>query len=247
MDFLQIDVSRREKVGSAHNARLRRDGAVPVVLYGLKKDTLPLTVKETDLQRFLRSGNRLVELKLGGDTRTAILREVQYDPISDDVLHADFVRVDKEQPIEDSVPIVYKGRPKGAGEGGVFQPLRDSIVVRSKPADLPRELVLEVEHLSLHEGIHAGDVKLAPGVTLVTPAKALLCVVTTVKVEAVAATPAEGAPAEPELIGRKPAEEEGEEGAAAGEKKGEAKPGEKAEAKGGEKAAKPEKKAAEKK
>lgn len=246
MDFLQIDVSRREKVGSAHNARLRRDGAVPVVLYGLKKDTLPLAVKEDALQRFLRSGNRLVELKMGGDTRTAILREVQYDPISDEVLHADFVRVDKEKPIEDSVPVIYKGRPKGAGEGGVFQPVRDHVVVRSKPADLPREFVLEVEHLGLHDGLHAGDIKLPAGVTLVTPAKALLCVVTTVKVEA-AATPAEGAPAEPELIGRKVAEEEGEEGAAAGDKKAEAKPGEKAEAKGGDKAAKAEKKPADKK
>ena len=227
MDFLQIEVNRREKVGTSHNLRLRRDGGVPVVLYGLKKETLALAMKDRDLQTFLRSGNRLVELKLAGVTRTAILREVQYDPISDAVLHVDFVRVDKEQEIQDTVPVIFKGRPKGAGEGGVFQPLRDHIEVRSRPADLPREIVLEVEHLGLHDGIHARDVKLPAGVKLVTPPAALLCVVTTVKVEAVAAAPAEGAPAEPELIGKKEAAEEGEE-AAAGEKKPEGKAGEKA-------------------
>jgi large subunit ribosomal protein L25 len=235
MDFVQIEVTRREKIGSGVSARLRRAGQVPVVLYGLKKDTLPLVVKDDDLQRFLRTGNRLVELKLGGDTRTAILREIQFDPINDDVLHVDFVRVDKDREIEDSVPVIYKGRAKGAGEGGVFQSLRDHVDVRCRPADLPKEIVLEVDHLGLHEGIHARDIKLPSGVTLVTPPQALMCVVTMVKVEAAPAVAAEGAPAEPELIGRKEAAEEGEEAAGegkAGEKKpaaaaGEKKPAEK--------------------
>jgi large subunit ribosomal protein L25 len=167
--------------------------------------------------------------------RTAILREVQYDPINDDVLHVDFVRVDKDREIEDSVPVIYKGRAKGAGEGGVFQSLRDHVDVRCRPAALPKEIVLEVDHLGLHEGIHARDIKLPEGVSLVTAPAALMCVVTMVKVEA-AATPAEGAPAEPELIGRKEAAEEGEEAAgddkkgdkkAAGDKAGEKKPAEK--------------------
>jgi large subunit ribosomal protein L25 len=249
MDFVQIEVTRREKPGSSVAARLRREGRVPVVLYGLKKETLPLVVTDNDLQRFLRTGNRLVELKLEGNVRTAILREVQYDPINDDVLHVDFVRVDKDKEIEDSVPVIYKGRAKGAGEGGVFQSLRDHVDVRCRPADLPKEFVLEVDHLGLHEGIHARDIKLPQGVTLVTPAAALMCVVTMVKVEAAPAVAAEGAPAEPELIGRKEAAEEGEE-AAGEEKKGEAKKagGEKAGAeKGGEKKAAEKKPAAEKK
>jgi large subunit ribosomal protein L25 len=244
MDFVQIEVTRREKIGSGVAARLRREGRVPVVLYGLQKETMPLIVTDADLQRFLRTGNRLVELKLDGNTRTAILREVQYDPISDDVLHVDFVRVDKDREIEDSVPVIYKGRAKGAGEGGVFQSLRDHVDVRCRPADLPKEIVLEVDHLGLHEGIHARDIKLPKEVTLVTPPAALMCVVTMVKVEAAPVVAAEGAPAEPELIGRKEAAEEGEE-AAGDEKKGEAKkPGAE---KAGEKKPAEKKPAAEKK
>jgi large subunit ribosomal protein L25 len=242
MDFVQIEVTRREKIGSGVAARLRREGRVPVVLYGLKKETLPLVVTDNDLQRFLRTGNRLVELKLDGNTRTAILREVQYDPISDHILHVDFVRVDKDREIEDSVPVIYKGRAKGAGEGGVFQSLRDHVDVRCRPADLPKEIVLEVDHLGLHEGIHARDIKLPAGVALVTPPAALMCVVTMVKVEVAPAVPAEGAPAEPELIGRKEAAEEGAE-AGGDEKKGEKKPG--ADKAGGDKGG--EKKPAEKK
>jgi large subunit ribosomal protein L25 len=249
MDFVQIEVTRREKVGTGVSARHRREGRVPVVLYGLKKDTLPLVVKDDDLQRFLRTGNRLVELKLGGETRTAILREVQFDPISDHVLHVDFVRVDKDKEIEDSVPVIWKGRAKGAGEGGVFQSLRDHVDVRCRPAALPKEFVLEVDHLGLHEGIHARDIKLPAGVTLVTPPAALMCVVTMVKVEVAPVVAAEGAAAEPELIGRKEAAEDGEEAAGDDKKGGEKKPAaEKAGGdKGGEKKPAGDKKPADKK
>ncbi len=218
MDFLQITVSKREKLGSGHSVRLRQTGHVPVVLYGNKKDTLSLTVSEADLQRFLRSGNRLVELRLGETARTAIVREVQFDPLTDAVLHADFVRVEKDQEIEDRVPLVFKGRAKGTTEGGIFQALRDALMVRCRPLDLPREIVVEVDHLGVHQGIHAGDVKLPAGVVLKTPAQALLCTVITVKVEVAPATPAEGAPAEPELIRKEKEPAEGE-AAAAGDKK----------------------------
>jgi large subunit ribosomal protein L25 len=227
MDFVQIPVVKREGVGSHRSSSLRRQGKIPAVLCGLRKPTLSLTLEEADLTKFLRAGGRLVELRLGADTRPAILREVQVDPLTDDILHVDFYRVDKDADIEDRVPLVYKGRAKGAATGGVFQAITNEVRVRCKPHLLPREIVIEVTHLELNQGIHAKDLPLAPGVTLLTPPDNLLCHVTLQKVEVVApVTPAEGAaaPAEPELIGKKPAAEEDEEGGdEKGEKKGDAK------------------------
>jgi large subunit ribosomal protein L25 len=237
MDFTKIAVVRREKSGTHLSSRLRRDGRIPIVLYGLGKPSLSLSASGQELDKFLRSGNRLVDLTMDGDHRTALLRAVQYDPTNDDLLHADFLRVDRNQQIEDTVPLVFKGRAKGAAEGGVFQPLRTTLEIACRPADLPREIVIEVDHLGLHDSIHAGEVKLPSGVTLRGSPKLVLCVVTTVKVEAAAATPVEGAPAEPELIGRKK-EEEGAEGEAeAGAAKPDAKGGD-AKAAGGDKKAK---------
>lgn len=225
MDFVQIEVSPREKIGTGQAKRLRRDGRVPAVLYGLKKNALSLTVGLRDLDRFLRTGNRLVELKLAGDTRTAILREIQWDPTTDAILHVDFVRVDKNQEIEDSVPVVFRGRAKGTAEGGVFQALRSTLDVLCKPVDLPKEIVIDVEHLGVHDSVHANEVKLPAGVKLRGNPDVVMCVVAVVKVAAVAATPAEGAPAEPELIGRAAKVEEGAEGEAAeGKGKAEGKP-----------------------
>ena len=187
-------------------------------------------------------GSAAPHQKLAGDTRAAILREVQFDPISDEVLHVDFVRVDKDAEITDSVPVIFKGRAKGTTEGGVFQSLRDHLDVRGRPRDLPREIIVEVDALLVHQSIHAGDAKLPPGVTLVGSPKTLLCTVTIVKVEVVAAVPVEGGAAEPEVIGKVLAEgEEAEEGAEKGDKKDA-----KGEKKGDDKAAakKPDDKAA---
>jgi len=232
MDFIQIPVVRREKSGTQTCVKLRREGRVPVVLYGLKKQALSLSVAGKDLERFLRTGNRLVDLAMDGDHRTALVRDAQYDAITDELLHVDFLRVDKDKDIEDSVPVVYKGRPKGAAEGGVFQPVRSNLAIICRPADLPREIVIEVDHLELHKSIHSGEVKLPPGVKLRGSPDLVMCVVTTVKIEA-APAPAEGAVGEPELIGRAK-EEEGAEGEAAADAKG-GKPEAGKDAKAGEK------------
>lgn len=238
MDFTKIPVVRREKSGTHLSSRLRREGRIPVVLYGLGKPSLSLSADGKEMDKFLRSGNRLVDLTMDGDHRTALLRAVQYDPTDDELLHADFLRVDRNQQIEDTVPLVFKGRAKGAAEGGVFQPLRTTLEIACRPADLPREIVIEVDHLDLHDSIHAGEVKLPSGVTLRGSPKLVLCVVTTVKVEAAPATPAEGAPAEPELIGRKKEDEAAEgEAAEGGAAKADAKGGD-AKAAGGDKKAK---------
>lgn len=201
MDFIKIPVVKREKSGTHLSTQLRRQGRVPIVLYGLKKTALSLSVSGKDLERFLRTGNRLVDLTMDGDNRTALLRDTQYDAITDELLHVDFLRVDKDQEIEDSVPVVYRGRPKGASEGGVFQPVRSNLAVVCRPTDLPREIVVDVDHLAVHESIHAGQVALPAGVKLRGSPDLVMCVVTTIKVEA-APAPAEGTTAEPELIGR---------------------------------------------
>jgi large subunit ribosomal protein L25 len=228
MDFIKISVAKREKSGTHLSTRLRREGRVPIVLYGLKKPALSLSVSGKDLERFLRTGNRLVDLALEGGQRTALLRDTQYDAITDELLHVDFLRVDKDQEIEDSVPVVYKGRPKGAAEGGVFQPVRSNLAIVCRPADLPREIVIEVEHLELHKSIHSGQVVLPPGVKLRGSPDLVMCVVTTVKLEVVAA-PVEAVAGEPELIGRAK-EEEGAEGEGEGDAKGKAEGGKDAKA-----------------
>jgi large subunit ribosomal protein L25 len=218
MEFVQITVEERPETGSRRMRVLRGRGLVPAVLYGQGKKTLSLTVAERELERFSRTGSRLVELRLKDQARLAIVREVQHDPVTDLVLHVDFVRVDRDKPIEASVPVAYKGRAKGATTGGIFQALVNDLRVRCRPTDLPRELAIDVTAMEVGHSLHAKDIAMPPGVVLVEDPESLIAHVVLPKIEVVATPVAEGAeaaPAEPELIRKSAAApEEGEEAAA---------------------------------
>jgi large subunit ribosomal protein L25 len=221
MEFVTIEVQRREKKGTAHSRRLRSGGRVPAVLYGLGKANADLSIADEELERFLKTGSRLVELKLGGETRQAILREIQHDPLSDAIVHVDLQRIDKDHEIETKVPFEFKGIAKGVSEGGVFEAVLQEVLVRATPARLPRVILIDVSGLKLNDALLVKDLPLPEGVKVLQhKPEDHVCHCVPVKIVEVApvVAAAEGAaPAEPERIGGKKPEEEApaEEGKAA--------------------------------
>ncbi|MDJ0974169.1 MAG: 50S ribosomal protein L25 [Planctomycetota bacterium] len=209
MEFFQIEVTNREDVGKGPIGRLRRAGNVPGNLYGLGRPNVHLTIPGDELARFFDGPSNLVELRMGDKGRQAIVREVQIDPLTDEILHVDFLRVDEDAEIENLVRLTYKGTAIGTTKGGVFQALEEAIAIRSKPKDLPSELIIEIAGLELGDGVHAGDVELPSGVTLVSAAEMLLAQVTTPKVTA-EPTEEEGEGEAPAEGGEAPAAEGGD-------------------------------------
>ena len=214
MEFIQIEVREREERGTAAMNRIRRSGGVPAVLYGLQRRNLPLTIPSRELARFIDSGSHLLELKMGGETRDAILREVQQDPLTDEILHVDLLRVDKDRRIEDSVPIRYKGTAVGTREGGLFQPLMDRLAVTARPRDLPDEILLDISDLHVGDAFYVRDVTLPDTVTCDLDADELIAHVVAVRGLAEEDEAAEGGePAgEPEVIGKEGSADEAGEG-----------------------------------
>jgi large subunit ribosomal protein L25 len=194
MEFITLEVSPREALGTANARRLRGRTAVPVVLYGMQRRNLNLAVGREGLERFLHSGSHLVELKLGEETRPAIVREVQYDPLTSQVLHVDFQRVDKDVEVDDAVPVVLKGIARGTSEGGVLQSLRDRVAVRARPRDLPTEIVVDISGLGVGDAIHVSDLALPPEVKLLDPPTTLVVSVVEIRIQVEA--PAAAAPTE---------------------------------------------------
>lgn len=168
MEFIQIEVKRREDLGSSSARRMRRDGWVPANLYGLGRPNLNMALKVDDVERFLASDSHLIELRMADKTRPAIIREVQQDALTDDILHLDFNRVDAEQKLEDDVRIEFKGRPKGEQEGGMLTVISEVIRVQCKPLDIPGPITIDISGLALGEHISAGDISLPDNVELVS-------------------------------------------------------------------------------
>ncbi|MDJ0523072.1 MAG: 50S ribosomal protein L25 [Planctomycetota bacterium] len=196
MEFIQIEVSQRDALGTANANRIRREGNIPAVLYGMQKRNLSLTIAQTEVDRFLRTGSHLVELRLGDQVRPAILREMQVDATTDEILHIDFNRVDQDVEVETDIPVNFKGHAAGEREGGVFQTLENTVSVRARPGDLPSEYLIDISEMALGDSVTVGSLEERPGVTLTQLPETVIAQVTMPK--AVAEEPAEGEVAEGE-------------------------------------------------
>lgn len=200
-----ISVSKRSDVGSNASKRLRSKGQVPAILYGHGEQNVNLTVQADTIRSVINHGTKLLSLT-GDITDMAVLRQVQWDTYGIDVLHVDFHRVSASEAVEVTLPVKLHGEAPGIGEGGqlVFQ--THELTIECPAALIPDHIEVSIAGLHLGQSIHAGEVKLPEGSTMVTGHSVI--VVQCVK-HAVDADDAEAAGvAEPELIRKeKPAKE----------------------------------------
>jgi large subunit ribosomal protein L25 len=214
MNIRELSVQSREAVGKGAVGRLRRQGLVPAILYGGGSAPVTLAVIPADVQRTLQGhggGGVLVNLRLpgNGEPRTAVVRELQYDPVRDTLIHIDFqaVRMDEEITVE--VPIHAVGEAAGVKEqSGVLALLLRTVEVSCLPSLIPERIDVDVSALRIYDVVTVASLQLPEGVRVTTPASQPVATVAPPMAEEVVATAA--APvAEPEVVTeRKPKDEE---------------------------------------
>ena len=218
-----LEATPRDTFGKNEARRTRRGGQVPAVVYGGDgKEATPIQVPPKALLKILHSEsgqNTLIALKLpgAGDTRV-LVRDFQIDPVTHQVLHADFYRVAMDRLIQVTIPVVVRGEPKGVKQqSGILEFIRREIVIECLPGDIPENVDVDVSELMLHQGIRVRDVATNPKWKSLTEGEAMLVHVIMPKAEeapaaadAVAAA-ATATPAEPEVIKKGKKEEVEEE------------------------------------
>jgi large subunit ribosomal protein L25 len=199
--------------------RARRDGMVPITVYGGGADTVAAMAPGRDLAAILRSEsgrNTIFTIDVDGmGVSEVMFHDRQIDPIKGRLIHADLARLVKGQKIEVTVPLHLTGEPIGVREKqGVLEQIIREIEIKCEPRDIPDALEVDVSNLDVHDVLHASDIPVAAGVEILTDAEQVIATVGIVKEEELAATtPVEGEePAEPEVIGKGKKDEEGGEG-----------------------------------
>ncbi|RPI57911.1 MAG: 50S ribosomal protein L25 [Acidobacteria bacterium] len=226
-----IDAVERNDRGKNEARRLRAGGRIPAVVYGGKEGGKAIAIDPKMLARILRTeqgANTLISLNLpgGGDARV-LVREYQLDPVTHELLHADFYRVAMDKLIRVQVTVVAKGEPKGVKQqGGVLDIVHRQIELECLPADIPNHIDVDVSDLMVGQSIRVKDVATnAKWKALSDPEMMLLHVIIPKVEEApapgaeAAAAGAAAAPAEPEVIKKGKKEEETAEAAPAAAKK----------------------------
>ena len=200
-----LETQPRTEAGRMNSQRLRADGKLPAVVYGLQGGSASISVDAAITERAIHSGAHLLDLKLGGHVEHVLIQDVQYDHLHKDILHVDFLRIDPHKKVHVRITIEFKGVAKGTKEGGVLDIQHAELEIETLPLEIPDSLRVNIDDLELNGVIHARDVHLPAGLRLLTPGEQIVCQVKLPKVVE-ATTEAAPGPTEPEVIGKKPDE-----------------------------------------
>lgn len=164
MKFIELNVSKRTGKGNGPARQLRRQGMAPAVIYGSGKTPEMLSVNVRDLEKILKN-SRTIQVLLtlhmeGGETRSAMLKDLQMDPVSHEILHVDFYEIDPKRKIRMMVPVVPKGIATGVEMGGLLQVIRRELEVLCLPGEIPEAIEIDVTALEIGGSVHVKDIVL---------------------------------------------------------------------------------------
>jgi large subunit ribosomal protein L25 len=154
-----LQIEQRSEFGRKAAKALRRNGFVPVNFYSGGEEAQSYVMTETHLRDAMHSGEQIFNITIDGEQRRAMVKDVQWHPVTDKILHMDFFGVRLRDIIEIPVAIIANGLAIGVQEGGVLQQPIHEVVVRCKGEDVPDSIEVDVSELNIGDGIHASDIQ----------------------------------------------------------------------------------------
>ena len=168
-EIITLTATPRPPQGTRPARRLRNEGKVPGVVYGLGADPVTLTVEWRELRAALvteQGLNAVIHLEVAGERTPTLVKDIQRHPVRRNVLHVDFIRVDLNKPVDVEVGIHLEGEAEGVSrEGGVVDQVMQSLLITAKPDDIPAGLSVDISDLVIGEAKRVSDIVLPAGVT----------------------------------------------------------------------------------
>lgn len=198
--MLEINLSgaKRTATGKKASKTMRKEGVVPCNLYGEKKgenglpEALAFSVPFSELRKAIYTPNvYVVNLNIDGEKHMAIIKEMQFEPVTDAVLHVDFLEITAEKPIVVGIPVILKGLAAGVRLGGRMSLSVRQLKVKAPYTQIPEKLEVDVTNLEIGKSIKVGNLSYE-GLELVTPAEVVVCSVKMTRAAQAAAAAAAG-------------------------------------------------------
>jgi large subunit ribosomal protein L25 len=193
-------VKRREGVGKTAARKIRKEGAIPAILYGKGTEPIPIAVNLVDVKKALSTEageNTLLEIHIrqNGDeiTKLALLRDIQFDYLTSKPIHFDFQEVLMKEKLTVKVPVRITGKAEGVKEGGILEEILREIEIECLPTDIPNFIEVDVSKLGIGDSIHIRDLTISEKVAVLHDPDETVVTILSPTVEAEAAPPAEEA------------------------------------------------------
>lgn len=208
----------REQIGSKAVQKVRKRGMIPAIVYGHKQEPVAISLDAHNFTERLHHGQRLMNVNIGKKKEKIIIKDLQYDYLGKDIIHADLMRVSVTEMVKVTVPIELKGTAKGTHEGGIIEEHADHLEIECRATDIPETIVVLVKEVSIGDSLHAVDIELPDGVKLLSSPEMLVVTCHLVAATKTTEEVEEEMPVAPEIISEAKEAEEGEKEASEGKK-----------------------------
>jgi len=167
----KLNTQLRPDIHKSVNKQLRKDEKIPAVYYFHREDPVPLSVDLKELRSIIHSNAHIIELHMGDKKHICILKDLQHDPVTDEIIHADFMGITLKEDITVNVSIIVEGSAVGVRDfGGVLAQHLWEIEVKCKATNIPDNFTINVANLNIGDSIFVSDLK-AENFEILTPAK----------------------------------------------------------------------------
>ncbi len=166
--FEKLNVNIRDGKGTSSARRLRLKDQIPAVLYHSGLDAISLSVDKKELYKALKTGQVIFEVTVKDENQFVLVKDVQYHPVYDNIMHIDFQKVKEDEKISLEVPLKVTGEAEGVQAGGILVQIVNAITVKCKPTTIPEALIIDVTDLELNSSLFVKDIQLAADVEIIT-------------------------------------------------------------------------------
>ena len=158
--YYKLDISDRSELRSKGSRAIRKKGLIPGILYYAGEENVNISIQKSTLFHAMQSGQRIFEIEQGGESQYTMIKQLQYHPVTDEIIHIDLMRVRRSEKITIAVPLVLIGEPVGVKEGGVLSQSLNQIDISCYPTDVPEQIELNIEDLELNSAKSVADLDL---------------------------------------------------------------------------------------
>ncbi len=208
MERLKLSATKREQKGKGAVKRLRKEGLVPGVLYGLDRDPVNLKLDAKEMSKAI-GGNAIIDLELDGDIQPVMVKDYQRDVIKLSLLHVDLYRINLDEKVVVEVAIELVGQAAGEREGGVLEQILRKIEIECLPTNIPESIEVDISELEIGQSISVDQLEVEDEIDILTDGdETVATVVVPTELDLEPTADAEEEVEEPEVIGEDPDEDE---------------------------------------
>tara|TARA_Y200000002_G_scaffold366099_1_gene356702 strand:+ start:948 stop:1640 length:693 start_codon:yes stop_codon:yes gene_type:complete len=166
--FEKLNVDIRKEHGTSAARRTRLQNKVPAVVYHAGVEAIPLSVDKISLNKALRTGQMIFEVNVEDKDQFVLVKEIQYHPVTDEIIHVDFQKVKEDEKISLEVAVRSSGESQGVKLGGLLVQMLNSVTIKCRPAEIPEFLEIDVTNMEMNTNLFVKDIILPEDVEMLT-------------------------------------------------------------------------------